>query len=153
MAWDAWGDPALAKPLPAAIRSLLEQALGVSGVEVQSPGPDEVQLSPSALAPVHRDALAAVVGEDFLRTGNGDRLPYAGGKSTPDLLRRKQMQQDAPDAVILPGSEDEVAAVLAYCSAHRIAVVPFGGGTSVVGGLDPIRRHARPAPLGRPALA
>jgi alkyldihydroxyacetonephosphate synthase len=139
MAWDAWGDPALAKPLPAGIRSLLEQALGVSGVEVQSPGADEVQLSPSTLASVHRDALAAVVGEDFLRTGNGDRLPYAGGKSTPDLLRRKQMQQDAPDAVILPGSEDEVAAVLAYCSAHRIAVVPFGGGTSVVGGLDPIR--------------
>lgn len=139
MAWDAWGDPALAKPLPAGIRSLLEQALGVSGVEVPAPGPDEVHLSPSALAPVHRDGLAAIVGEDFLRTSDRDRLPYAGGKSTPDLLRRKQIQQDAPDAVLLPGSEDDVAAVLEYCSAHRIAVVPFGGGTSVVGGLDPIR--------------
>ena len=39
----------------------------------------------------------------------------------------------------MPGSEDEVAAILDFCSTHRVAVVPFGGGTSVVGGLDPIR--------------
>ena len=39
MAWDAWGDPALAKPLPAGIRSLLEQALGVSTTEVTAPRP------------------------------------------------------------------------------------------------------------------
>ena len=139
MAWNAWGDPALAKPLPAGIRSLLEQALGVSAVTVSAPGRDEVKLSPSALTPEHRDGLAAVVGEGFLHTGDHDRLPYAGGKSTPDLLRRKQIQQDGPDAVIMPGSEDEVADILDYCSANRIAVVPFGGGTSVVGGLDPIR--------------
>lgn len=139
MAWDAWGDPALAKPLPAGIRSLLEQALGVSTTEVTAPRPDEVHLSPSGLTPEHRDALAGIVGDEFLRIDDRGRLPYAGGKSTPDLLRRKQIQQDAPDAVILPGNEDDVAAILDYCSRHRIAVVPFGGGTSVVGGLDPIR--------------
>ena len=65
---------------------------------------------------------------------------HAGGKSTLDLLRRKYSGiQDAPDAVLLPGSDDEVAAILQYCSQHGIAVVPFGGGTSVVGGLDPVR--------------
>jgi alkyldihydroxyacetonephosphate synthase len=44
--------------------------------------------------------------------------------------------------VLLPGGpdgEDAIAAVLRYCSEHGIAVVPFGGGTSVVGGLDPVR--------------
>lgn len=40
---------------------------------------------------------------------------------------------------MLPGSEDEIAALLALCAERRIAVVPFGGGTSVVGGLDPER--------------
>jgi alkyldihydroxyacetonephosphate synthase len=40
---------------------------------------------------------------------------------------------------LLPATDDEVAAILRYCSQHGIAVVPFGGGTSVVGGLDPIR--------------
>ena len=139
MAWDAWGDPELAKPLSAGIRTLLEQALGVSSAEVSAPRIDEVQMSPSALTAAHRDGLAAIVGEQYLRTGDRDRLLYAGGKSTLDLLRRKQINQDGPDAVILPGSEDQVAAVLEYCSTHRIAVVPFGGGTSVVGGLDPIR--------------
>jgi len=139
MAWDGWGDPALAKPLSAGIRSLLEQALGVTGTEITAPGIDEVQVSPSALAPKHRDGLAAIVGNDYLRTGDRDRLLHAGGKSTLDLLRRKQIRQDAPDAVVFPGTEDEVSAVLHYCTQQRIAVVPFGGGTSVVGGLDPIR--------------
>jgi len=139
MAWDGWGDPALAKPLSAGIRSLLEQALGVTGTEITAPGIDEVQVSPSALAPKHRDGLAAIVGNDYLRTGDRDRLLHAGGKSTLDLLRRKTIRQDAPDAVVFPGTEDEVSAVLRYCTQQRIAVVPFGGGTSVVGGLDPIR--------------
>ena len=139
MAWDAWGDPGLAKPLSAGIRTLLEQALGVTATEITAPAVDDVQLTPSALSPDHHDALAAIVGDEYLRTGDRDRLLHAGGKSTLDLLRRKQIQQDAPDAVVLPGGEDEVASVLDYCSRHRIAVVPFGGGTSVVGGLDPIR--------------
>jgi alkyldihydroxyacetonephosphate synthase len=56
------------------------------------------------------------------------------------LLRRKDSGvQDAPDAVLLPGDEAEIAAILRYCADHSIAIVPFGGGTSVVGGLDPIR--------------
>lgn len=139
MAWDAWGDPALAKPLSAGIRSLLEQALGVSGEEIPGPGIDEVRVSPSALTAEHRDGLGEIVGEGWLRAADHDRLLYAGGKSTPDLLRRKQIDQEAPDAVLLPGDEDEVGKILEYCSRHRIAVVPFGGGTSVVGGLDPIR--------------
>ncbi|UUT35689.1 FAD-binding oxidoreductase [Microbacterium elymi] len=45
--------------------------------------------------------------------------------------------QAAPDAVARPRSHDEVAALLAVCDARRIAVVPFGGGTSVVGGVEP----------------
>ena len=139
MAWDGWGDPELAKPLSAGIRSLLEQALGVTGIEIATPGHDEVVLSPSALETRHRDALAAIVGSEFLRTGHSDRLLHAGGKSTLDLLRRKQIHQDAPDAVVFPGNEDDIAAILDYCTKQRIAVVPFGGGTSVVGGLDPLR--------------
>ena len=41
--------------------------------------------------------------------------------------------------MLLPADEDEVAAILRFCAHHSIAVVPFGGGTSVVGGLDPVR--------------
>jgi alkyldihydroxyacetonephosphate synthase len=140
MKWNAWGDPQQAKPLSEGIRSLLKQALGVTDSPTAELEPDQVKLRPSALPDDHRDALAAIVGPDYCRVGDPDRLLHAGGKSTLDLLRRKDSgAQDAPDAVLLPGTDDEVAAILRYCSQHGIAVVPFGGGTSVVGGLDPIR--------------
>ncbi|MGH3563202.1 MAG: FAD-binding oxidoreductase, partial [Mycobacterium sp.] len=143
MKWNAWGDPDAATPLSDGIRSLLKQALGVGDSAAAQLDPDQVQLRPCALTDTDREALAGLVGADYCRAGHRDRLLHAGGKSTLDLLRRTDPGiQDAPDAVLLPGGadgEDEIAAILAYCSQHRIAVVPFGGGTSVVGGLDPIR--------------
>ncbi len=140
MKWNAWGDPTAAKPLPDGIRSLLEQALGVSASDAGEPRADEVRLRPSALTDAQCDGLAAIVGADCCRIGDRDRLLHAGGKSTPDLLRRNGSGvQDAPDAVLLPGNDDEISAILRFCSQHGIAVVPFGGGTSVVGGLDPVR--------------
>ncbi|WP_156425444.1 MULTISPECIES: FAD-binding oxidoreductase [unclassified Mycobacterium] len=140
MKWNAWGDPAEAKPLSDGIRALLEQALGVQESATSELRPDEVRVRPSSLSAADRDALTGIVGSDYCRVDDQGRLLRAGGKSTLDLLRRKDTGvQDAPDAVVLPGSEDEIAAILHFCSDHRIAVVPFGGGTSVVGGLDPLR--------------
>jgi len=140
MKWNAWGDPAAAKPLSDGIRGLLTAALGIDATPADELEADQVTLRPSALADSDRVALAAIVGDEFCRTDDHDRLLRAGGKSTLDLLRRKDTgEQDAPDAILLPGSEDEIARVLQHCTEHRIAVVPFGGGTSVVGGLDPIR--------------
>jgi alkyldihydroxyacetonephosphate synthase len=140
MKWNAWGDPQEAKPLSEGIRSLLKQALGVTDSPAAELDPDQVKLHPSQLADDNREALAAIVGPEYCRVGDRDRLLHAGGKSTLDLLRRKESGvQDAPDAVLLPGTDDEVVAILRYCSQHGVAVVPFGGGTSVVGGLDPIR--------------
>ncbi|MGD1238979.1 FAD-binding oxidoreductase [Mycobacterium seoulense] len=140
MKWNAWGDPAAAKPLSEGIRALLKQAVGVEDSGAAELAPDQVRLRPSALSEADRDALAGVVGAPYCRTDDLDRLLHAGGKSTIDLLRRKDPGvQDAPDAVLLPGDDEAVAGILRYCTEHRIAVVPFGGGTSVVGGLDPIR--------------
>ncbi|MER8103724.1 FAD-binding oxidoreductase [Kitasatospora sp. NPDC094016] len=140
MKWDAWGDPALAKELSADIKGLLAAALGVTGDATPGPAADEVLLQPSRIAADDLKALATAVGETNVSAADADRLPRAGGKSTPDLLRRRsRAPQDAPDAVVLPGDEREIAAVLALCAERRIAVVPFGGGTSVVGGLDPER--------------
>ena len=139
MKWNAWGDPAEAKPLSEGIRSLLRQALDIDDAGAADLEPDQVRLRPSALSPADREGLAEIVGTAYCGIDDRARLLRAGGKSTLDLLRRKDTGvQDAPDAVLLPGDED-VAAILRYCAEHSIAVVPFGGGTSVVGGLDPIR--------------
>ncbi|WP_111510634.1 FAD-binding oxidoreductase [Mycobacterium kyogaense] len=140
MAWNAWGDPAAAKPLSPGIRSLLTQALGIDAEPTAEPTLDQVRVRPSALSPSDREGLAAILGAENVLVEDRDRLLRAGGKSTLDLLRRRDFGvQDGPDAVLVPGEDDEVAAVLRFCADHSIAVVPFGGGTSVVGGLDPLR--------------
>src|SRR5580693_1921715 len=113
MKWNAWGDPAAAKPLSDGIRSLLKQAVGLEESEASELQPDQVTLRPSSLSQADQDALAAIVGAEYVRTADRDRLLRAGGKSTPDLLRRKDTGvQDAPDAVLLPGTDEEVAAIL-----------------------------------------
>jgi alkyldihydroxyacetonephosphate synthase len=140
MKWNAWGDPAEAKPLSEGIRSLIKQALGVEESAEDELEPEQVRLRPSALSPADRDGLASIVGAECCGIEDRSRLLRAGGKSTLDLLRRKDSGvQDAPDAVLLPGNEEEIAEIIRYCADHSIAIVPFGGGTSVVGGLDPIR--------------
>ena len=140
MVWDAWGIPAGHKPLSASIRNLLTQVFGVSGDPVARRDEGDVPLRESTLTPAHRDGLVAVVGVGSVSVDHHDRLLHAGGKSTPDLLRRRaDGPQDAPDAVVFPADHEQVIAVLAYCADNAIAVVPFGGGTSVVGGVDPVR--------------
>jgi alkyldihydroxyacetonephosphate synthase len=140
MKWDAWGDPAAAKPLSDGIRNLLAQALGVDAAPATAHDAADVRLRPSALSDADRAALVAIVGEADCVSDDYGRLLRAGGKSTLDLLRRRDASiQDAPDAVLLPADEDQIATILTHCARRSIAVVPFGGGTSVVGGLDPIR--------------
>jgi alkyldihydroxyacetonephosphate synthase len=139
MKWNAWGDPAAAAPLSDSIRALLKQALGVDSPAAAELQPSDVELRPSALSTADLNSLVTIVGPDNVTAEPGARLLRAGGKSTLDLLRRTEHLQDAPDAVLTPGSEDEITELLAFCSRQGIAVVPFGGGTSVVGGLDPDR--------------
>jgi alkyldihydroxyacetonephosphate synthase len=140
MKWNAWGDPASAKPLSDGIRSLLKQAVGLEDSGQAELTAEQVRLRPAGLSRADQDALAEIVGAQYCRTGDRDRLLHAGGKSTLDLLRRKDTGvQDAPDAILLPGDEDAVLKILRYCSEHGIAVIPFGGGTNVVGGLNPTR--------------
>ena len=68
------------------------------------------------------------------------RVAHCRGKSYLDLLRQRAGEcEDAPDAVVAPGSAEAVQTVLNACNDAGVAVVPFGGGTSVVGGLEPLR--------------
>ncbi|KIH99496.1 flavoprotein [Streptomonospora alba] len=139
--WDAWGDPAHAASLTGSQRELIGQVLGIAPDAGLPRTPEaELRLPPGGLPRAARAALATAVGDDHVDTRAAARVRHAGGKSTPDLLRRRTGDvADAPDAVVLPADHDEVAAVLAVCAEHRVAVVPFGGGTSVVGGVEPLR--------------
>ncbi|WP_207843566.1 FAD-binding oxidoreductase [Williamsia soli] len=135
MQWNAWGSAESATTLPQPVKDLLGQVLGISGDPVSAPAAAQIQLSPSRLTSTDVAELEAIVGT--VATADGDRLIRAGGKSTLDLLRRRQPHQDAPDAVVAPATSAQIAELLRWCADRSIAVVPFGGGTSVVGGLDP----------------
>ncbi|MDL9980395.1 FAD-binding oxidoreductase [Microbacterium sp. ASV49] len=133
MTWDAWGTDEDVRRLPAAARFLAARMLrGEPHPVPRIPSP---RVSPSRLSV---DDLTALRSAAAATTDDAARALHLGGKSTPDLLaRRDPGTQQAPDAVVSPATHDEVAAVLAICDARGIAVVPFGGGTSVVGGVEP----------------
>src|SRR5215218_2250072 len=85
MKWNAWGDPAAAKPLSDGIRALLKQALGVDGTTAPELAAEDVKLRPSALADADRDGLTAIVGADFCRVDNQGRLLRAGDRKSTRL--------------------------------------------------------------------
>ncbi|MBK7686767.1 MAG: FAD-binding oxidoreductase [Rhodocyclaceae bacterium] len=67
-----------------------------------------------------------------------DRLTHSYGKSFADLLRMWQrVVPNPPDWVAFPNDEQSVVDLLDWASTHNVAVIPFGGGTSVCGGVEP----------------
>ncbi len=140
--WHGWGEPERVRPLPPGGWPLLKLLGGVVPAERDTPpvALEEVRLPEIRLPEAARAALVEVVGEAHVSSERLARVEHAGGKSYPDLYRlRTGDGSRAPDAVVFPGTPEEVAGVVAACVAHEVALVPFGGGTSVVGGVDPVR--------------
>ena len=78
------------------------------------------------------------------RTDRYERAAHAYGKSYRDVVRAFRGRFDnPPDVVAHPADEAEVERVLAWCEEAGAAAIPFGGGTSVVGGVEPPRRPRR----------
>ena len=140
--WYGWGDPAHATSLSANALAYLSATLKLASVKPVHPPVDitEVRVGEPALSAEVLAELRAACGTEYVSTERLDRIEHSGGKSTEDLLRiRAGDALGAPDAVIFPGSAEEIREVLAVCAAHGIAVTAFGGGTSVVGGVAPLR--------------
>lgn len=133
MHWSRWGDPAHAGPLSESAHTLVDTFIGTSDTPAVDPG--AVRLS-DPLAATLVEELAAIVGAEHVLLDHENRLLRTRGKSTPDLLRlRAGDGSDSPDAVVRPATHDEVVALIDWCVRRHVALVPFGGGTSVVGGL------------------
>jgi alkyldihydroxyacetonephosphate synthase len=139
-------DSDLSDALLKAARRYLARELGWTPRSTPPAAVDDIRLAPSRLPEQARVRLSGVVGAENVRTDRESRLRRAGGKSYLDLLRRREGDaSDAPDAVVLPGTTGDTAALLAECSELGVVVVPFGGGTSVVGGLAGVDPDDRPS--------
>lgn len=137
MHWSRWGDSAAAQPLTEAARTLVASVLGLSGEDSPSVGLADVRLPDARLSVELTAALSELLGDEHVLTDRDSRIRHTRGKSTADLLRiRSGDALDAPDAVLRPATPAEVLALIGLCSRLKLAVVPFGGGTSVVGGLS-----------------
>jgi alkyldihydroxyacetonephosphate synthase len=140
MRWWGWGEDGHDVPLPEAAEGLLRDELGVEpGISRPPVALDEVRLPEPRVDAATRDRLGTIVGADNVHDDRAARVGHAAGRSYPDLVRlRAGDGSGAPDLVVTPGAAGELRGLLDACAAARLAVVPFGGGTSVVGGVDPV---------------
>jgi len=98
---------------------------------VAAPSASDIELPPPRLA--IPDSLASA-----LSNQHDDRVLPARGRSFPDLVALRQASlTSAPDVVATPTSEQALMDVLDWCERVNAAVIPFGGGSSVVGGVNP----------------
>jgi alkyldihydroxyacetonephosphate synthase len=135
--WKFWGWGLEGSGLEPAERQRLlrfyKDELGLDDVAPRAvPRVADIALQPPRLQP--RDKLAR-----FCTAEPFERIAHTYGKSFPEAVRVFAHDFDkAPDVVARPNSEAEVVALLDWASDARAAVIPFGGGSSVVGGVEPV---------------
>ena len=139
--WNGWGSSEVSFDTRGRDREVWEfvaDAVGLDPLPSTPAAPFEKVILPEPRwTPAILAGLIATTSEEQVKTDRYERAFHALGRSYHDMLRlRSGTLRTAPDAVVYPESTDEVLAVLAFCDAHGLAVVPFGGGSSVVGGVE-----------------
>ncbi len=136
--WNAWGneDSKYTSELNDNLRQILEALVGPSkGLPMASLQDVLPAVPPSRL-----------VANRLVNTDAEVRVRHARGQSFPDCLAVQSGNFGAfPDGVALPENTEQVQELLRYATEHGVVVIPYGGGTSVVG-------HINPEPDDRPVL-
>ncbi len=140
MRWWGWGEEEHRSGLPPHALRFLRDEVGVAERPCPPVALAHVRLPSPALPADTLAELRELLGEEGVRAGHEERVSHAAGKGYPDLVRlRAGEPPEAPDAVLYPSSAAQLAALLELCARRSLALVPFGGGTSVVGGVAPLR--------------
>ena len=110
----------------------VRERLGFEVTDIEEPVPLEaIELRAPRIEPP--GSLAAL----FSSTAY-DRVSHALGKAYRDVVRGFRGQyENPPDLVAFPADEADIERLLAWCSDEGLAAIPYGGGTSVVGGVEP----------------
>jgi alkyldihydroxyacetonephosphate synthase len=136
--WNGWGEEDSTAELSGEARRLLEFEVGPAAADL----PADARLD-DVLAAVPDSRLTT---HPLLSFDPEDRVRHARGQSLPDWIALRSGRLGAvPDAVAHPTSDEDVAELLRIAEASGARVIPYGGGTSVVGGVTPPTGDARPA--------
>ena len=138
--WWGWGFDDRSIPLESrpGLHAYLRQALKLrDGDTLGVPNLESLTLPPPQLPESDLAFFHKIIDEERLSSAPIERLAHAMGKSYRDLLRLRLGDiPKLPDLVVFPETEEEIRALLEHCSERRIGVIPFGGGTGVVGGVE-----------------
>ncbi len=149
MKWWGWGLEGVQfthedKP---GLAPFIEQKLGLDVTHATTAPArfDDLHVPAPQLPEALRTALEAAVTPAYVSVDALDRVVHARGKSIRDLIRQRRGDLPrVPDAVVRPGTEDEVTAVLQAALAADAVVIPFGGGSSISGSLEAAADESRP---------
>jgi alkyldihydroxyacetonephosphate synthase len=134
--WWGWGDPSIEPTLDAEALGVLRERIGDLEPWPLTRALEEFELPAAEPLP---QALIEAVGGASVSTAAEDRLRHATGCGYADLARlRSGALAAAPDAVLVPADAEALRRAIDACAATGVAIVPFGGGTSVVGGVEPL---------------
>lgn len=134
--WNGWGEQDRHYPLSAMALTYLAGRLGKGAPTPDADLPTVLATVPDSRLPTH----------PLITTAPLDRLLHARGQSLPDWIALRSGRIGLfPDGVAYPTSDDEVRELLRYVQAVDAALIPYGGGTSVAG-------HINPQPDDRPTL-
>ncbi len=142
--WWGWGDFDQDFDLNerARLAPYLKKNIGVdilSGkMRFAAPTLDDIELPEPRLDAEILRQLEGMLGKDNVCQDKFNRVSHSTGKSYRDLLRNRLRRIDNPvDVVVWPHEEEDIVKLLALAEEKQIAIVPFGGGSSVVGGVEP----------------
>jgi alkyldihydroxyacetonephosphate synthase len=99
---------------------------------------EEISLHPPRLDDPVLSSLHRMLGDGVVHVDQQSRVEHAYGKSYRDLVRiRAGYIPNPPDVVVYPVNQGQVVSVLKWAADRDIAVIPFGGGSTVLGGVEP----------------
>ncbi len=118
--------------------SYLENKLGPFTASSRLACLNDIKPAPALLLPKDLSDLKQIFGKDGVSIDPVKRLMHAMGKSYVDLLRiRRGWVDRTPDAVVFPVQEAQIQTLMEMAGDRGWTLIPFGGGTSVVGGAEP----------------
>ena len=141
--WNGWGaegqDLILHDRLPR-ILDFLKSELGASALpDTPSVALEEISLPESRLAPKDIREFEKIVGTTHVKADRRERVLHSFGQSFADIIRlRTNGATSFTDAVVYPADETQLTRILEICTRRKITAIAFGGGSSVVGGLEAI---------------